>query len=144
MGRMGNEVINLILIVCGVFSAAMGLKSFLLPSDFIDGGVTGISMLLAFSSYIPLSVWLPLVNIPFLFLAWKRIGLLFALRSALAILSLAAVLYLVPFPIATYDRVLTAVFGGIFLGSGIGLAIRGGAVLDGTEIAALVKSRGLW
>lgn len=141
MNRWTTEIINTLLIVCGIFSAAMGLKGFLLPLDFIDGGVTGISMLLAATTYIPLSVWLPLVNIPFLFVAWKRIGFLFALRSALAILSLAAVLYFISFPVVTHDPVLTAVFGGIFLGTGIGLAIRGGAVLDGTEIAALLISR---
>lgn len=138
---MLRESQNLLLILCGVFSAGMGLKGFLLSSRFIDGGVTGISMLLAHATPISLSLWLPLVNVPFLILAAQRIGWLFAIRSTVSILALALVLFFVPFPDVTQDLILTAVFGGFFIGVGIGLAIRGGAVLDGTEIAALLISR---
>jgi uncharacterized membrane-anchored protein YitT (DUF2179 family) len=119
----------------------MGLKGFLLSSNFIDGGVTGISMLLARTTPLPLSVWLPVVNLPFVFIGYRQIGRAFAIRSVLGIAGLAVVLAVVPFPDVTPDLVLTAVFGGFFLGAGIGLAIRGGAVLDGTEIAALLISR---
>jgi uncharacterized membrane-anchored protein YitT (DUF2179 family) len=119
----------------------MGLKGFLLSSHFIDGGVTGVSMLLAAVTGAPLSVWLPVVNAPFIALGYGQMGRAFAIRSALAIAGLAAILATVNFPDVTPDRLLTAVFGGCFIGAGIGLAVRGGAVLDGTEIAALLISK---
>jgi uncharacterized membrane-anchored protein YitT (DUF2179 family) len=98
-------------------------------------------MLLAKTTGIPLATWLPLVNLPFIIVAVRQMGWAFAIRSTLAIAGLAAVLATVPFPDVTPDRVLTAVFGGFFIGAGIGLTIRGGAVLDGTEIAALLISK---
>ena len=129
-------------VVFGILSASMGLKGFLLSSHFIDGGVTGISMLLAQVFGWPLSILLLLINLPFLALGYRQLGRGFALRSALAMAGLAACLALVPFPDVTPDPLLTAVFGGLFIGAGIGLAMRGGAVLDGTEVAAvLVSSR---
>jgi len=133
--------LNAALIAVGVLSAAMGLKGFLLSSGFIDGGVTGISMLLAKTTGVPLSVLLPAINLPFVVVGYRLLGRAFAVRSVLGIAGLAAVLATVPFPDVTPDLTLTAVFGGFFLGAGIGLAVRGGAVLDGTEIAALVISR---
>ena len=136
-----RELLNGLLIVLGVLSAGMGLKGFLLSSRFIDGGVTGISMLLAKTTPLPLAAWLPIANVPFIAVGYRQIGPAFALRSVLAISGLAAVLGLVPFPDVTPDPLLTAVFGGFFIGAGIGLAMRGGAVLDGTEIAALVISK---
>jgi uncharacterized membrane-anchored protein YitT (DUF2179 family) len=119
----------------------MGLKGFLLSSNFIDGGVTGVSMLLTKVTQAPLAVWLPAVNAPFVVLGYRHIGGAFAARSALAIAGLSAVLATVRFPDVTPDLLLTAVFGGFFIGAGIGLAVRGGAVLDGTEIAALIVSK---
>jgi len=136
-----REFRNAALSLLGVASAAMGLKGFLLSSNFIDGGVTGISMLLSKVTPISLSVWLPLVNLPFVALGLRQIGAAFALRSSLAISGLAVVLATIHFPDVTPDPVLTAVFGGFFIGAGIGLAVRGGAVLDGTEIAALLISK---
>ncbi|HEY4325628.1 MAG TPA: YitT family protein [Mucilaginibacter sp.] len=132
---------NTVLIVLGIASAAMGLKGFLLSSRFIDGGVTGISMLLAQVTGWPLSVLIFIINIPFLFLGYKRLGAPFALKSILAITGLSLCLAFVQFPDVTPDKLLTAVFGGFFLGVGIGLAIRGGAVLDGTDIAAMLLSK---
>jgi len=136
-----RELLNTLLIALGIVSAAMGLKGFLLSSNFIDGGVTGVSMLLAKVTAAPLSVWLPLVNVPFIAIGYRQMGRAFAVRSALAIAGLAVVLATVHFPDVTPDKLLTAVFGGLFIGAGIGLAVRGGAVLDGTEIAALVISK---
>jgi len=124
-----------------VMSAGMGLKGFLLSSGFIDGGVTGISMLLAKTTGVPLSILLPAINLPFVVVGYRLLVRAFAVRSVLGIAGLAGVLATVPFPDVTPDLTLTAVFGGFFLGAGIGLAVRGGAVLDGTEIAALVISR---
>ena len=139
--RLGAEVVNTALVVLGILSAGMGLKGFLLSSGFIDGGVTGVSMLLARTTPFPLTFWLPAVNLPFVVLGYRQMGLAFAVRSALAIAGLVAALAFIPYPDVTPDPLLTAVFGGLFLGAGIGLAIRGSAVLDGTEIAALIISR---
>ena len=136
-----REARNLLLIVLGALSAAMGLEGFLMSSNFIDGGVTGISMLLAKSTGLSLSLLLPLINLPFVVIGYRQIGLAFAIRSTLGIGLLAVVLAVVHFPDVTPDLLLTAVFGGFFIGAGIGLAIRGGAVLDGTEIAALLISK---
>lgn len=129
------------LIVAGILSAGLGLHGFLLPSGLIDGGVTGISMLLARVSGWPLAILIPIVNLPFIFVGYRHLGTAFAIRSALAIAGLALALAFIHFPVVTSDRVLDAVFGGFFLGAGIGLAVRGSAVLDGTEIAALLISR---
>ena len=138
-----SELRNAVFIVTGVFSAAFGLKGFLLSSHFIDGGVTGVSMLLAAAFNLPLAALILIINLPFVALGYQQMGRRFALRSALGIGGLALVLAVVPFPDVTPDNLLTAVFGGVFIGAGIGLAMRGGAVLDGTEIAALLASRHL-
>ena len=141
MNTLVREFKNTFLIVLGILSAGMGLKGFLLSSRFIDGGVTGISMLLSDLVGLPLSVWLLIVNLPFIALGYFQIGKKFAVKSALAIAGLSICLAVVKYPDVTPDKLLTAVFGGFFIGAGIGLAIRGGAVLDGTEIAALLVSR---
>ena len=138
---MTRELLNAILILLGILSAGLGLKGFLLPSGFIDGGVTGVSLLLATVTSPPLAFWLPVINVPFVVLGYRQLGAAFAIRSALAIGGLAAALALAQYPTVTQDRLLDAVFGGFFLGAGIGLAVRGGAVLDGTEIAALLISK---
>ena len=141
MKRFLEELVNAALITTGILSAGMGLKGFLLSSNFIDGGVTGVSMLLAKLTPWSLAVWLPVVNAPFIIVGYQHMGRAFAVRSALAIGGLAVVLATVHFPDVTPDLLLTAIFGGFFIGAGIGLAVRGGAVLDGTEIAALLISK---
>ena len=141
MKKLRKELIDGALIVLAVFSAGFGLKGFLLSSHFIDGGVTGVSMLLATVLGLPLSVLILLINIPFIALGYRQIGMKFAIKSALAIAGLSLCLAFVKFPDVTPDKLLTAVFGGFFIGAGIGLAIRGGSVLDGTEIAALLVSK---
>ncbi len=141
MNRVATESLNGFLIVLAIFSAGMGIKGFLFSSHFIDGGGTGISMLISMVTATPLAIWIVVINLPFVALGYRQIGKAFALRSVLAIGGLAVVVATVPFPDVTPDLVLTAVFGGLFLGAGIGLAVRAGAVLDGTEIAALLISR---
>lgn len=142
MKRVLRALINLALILTGILSASVGLKGFLLSSRFIDGGVTGISMLLSTVLGWPLPVLLLVINLPFIALGFRQIGRVFAIKSALAITGLALCLAFVKIPVVTPDKLLTAIFGGFFIGAGIGLAIRGGAVLDGTEIAALLVSKG--
>jgi len=138
-----SYVRNSLLIGLGIFSATFGLKGFLLTNDFIDGGATGISMLLSKLTGVPLYFLIPLVNLPFLILAYRTIGKNFSILAAIAIAGLAITLAFVSFPVMTKDPVLVAVFGGFFLGGGIGLSIRGAAVLDGTEVLAIHLSRRL-
>ncbi|MBS1947808.1 MAG: YitT family protein [Bacteroidetes bacterium] len=129
------------LLTAGVFSAGFGLESFLLPNKFIDGGVTGISLLLSEITKGSLSIFIIIVNLPFVFLGFKQMGKWFALKTVLAICGLAACITFIHYPVITSDKLLVSVFGGFFLGGGIGLAVRGGAVLDGTEILAIYISK---
>ena len=142
MKRITRAALNTTLVVLGILSAGFGLKGFLLSSRFIDGGVTGISMLLADVLGWPLSILILVINLPFIALGYRQIGRAFAIKTTVAIAGLSACLAFVRYPDVTPDKLLTAVFGGFFIGAGIGLAIRGGAVLDGTEIAALLISKG--
>ncbi|GGB96339.1 YitT family protein [Dyadobacter sediminis] len=139
--NLSNEIRNAVLILLGILSASMGLKGFLLSSHFIDGGVTGISMLLTHIFGIPLPYLLIVINLPFIIMGYRFMGQAFAIKSALAIIGLSVCLATITFPDITPDKLLTAIFGGVFIGVGIGLAMRGGAVLDGTEIAAMLVSK---
>lgn len=132
---------DFILISIGVIMAAIGLKGFLLPNGFLDGGAMGVSLLLENITQIELSYLIIAVNIPFIFIDARQISLLFAIKSALAILGLSFLVHFFSFPPLTNDKLLIAVFGGFFLGAGIGFSIRGGAVIDGTEVLAIKISR---
>jgi len=135
--------IDLFLIFLGVMSAGFGLKGFLLPNKFIDGGVVGISLLISVLTKISLPYLLVLVNLPFVILGFRLIGRVFAIKTAIAIATLAVVVAWVPYPQITQDKLLIAIFGGFFLGLGIGLAVRGGSVIDGSEVLAVSLSRRL-
>ncbi len=132
---------DIFLITCGIISACFGLKSFLMPNGFIDGGVTGISLLISTLTGLKLSYLIVIINIPFVILGYKQIGKGFAIKTSIAITALAVMLVMVPFEPITHDKLLIAFFGGLFLGGGIGLAMRGGCVIDGTEVLALYISR---
>ncbi len=138
-----ENIKDLVLITIGIFSASFGFKGFLLSNHFIDGGATGISLLISALTSIPLYLLIITVNIPFIFLGYKVIGKAFAIKTALAISGLALVVATVTFPNVTNDNLLVALFGGFFLGAGIGLSVRGGAVIDGTEVLAIYLSRKL-
>ena len=129
------------LILLGIASATFGLKGFLLPNSFIDGGITGISLIIAEVTAIPLSLLLVAINLPFVLLGLSTISRQFAIRSIIAIFLLAFAVHAFHFPPITEDKLLISVFGGFFLGLGIGLAIRGGAVIDGTEVLAVYLSK---
>lgn len=129
------------LIVLGAISAGFGLKGFLLPNNFIDGGVTGISLLTSFLTGTSLSILIVLINIPFLYLGYRQIGRNFAIKSAIGILLLSLAIIFVDYPVITSDKLLVSVFGGFFLGLGIGFSIRGGSVLDGTEVLAIYLNK---
>jgi uncharacterized membrane-anchored protein YitT (DUF2179 family) len=139
--RSSQKVFEYVLLALGVFSAAFGLKGFLLPNTFIDGGAMGLSLIAVVLTGIPLSVLVVLINIPFIVMGYKQISPEFAFKTLFAIIGLAIVLALVDYSVVTNDKVLIAVFGGFFLGAGIGLAVRGGGVLDGTEVLALYVSK---
>lgn len=130
-----------IFLLAGILSAGLGIEGFLLPAGFIDGGVTGVSMLGALLTGVSLPVLIALINAPFVAVAFYAVSRQFGIRSLIAIAGLSLALVFVPFPSVTSDTLLAAVFGGMFLGAGIGLAIRGGGVLDGTEVMALLLSR---
>ena len=129
------------LILLGIFSAAFGVKGFLLTNKLIDGGATGISLLTNAVTGIPLWIMLICINIPFIVLGSKIVGREFAIKTAMAISVFALVIATVEFPNVTDDNLLVAIFGGFFLGAGIGLSVRGGAVIDGTEVLAIYLSR---
>ncbi len=136
-----RHVKDFVLISLGILSATFGFKGFLLTNHFIDGGATGISLLLSALTDIPLYVFIICVNIPFVILGYNTMGKAFAIKTALAITGLAVCLATLTIPDVTTDNLLVAVFGGFFLGAGIGLAVRGGAVIDGTEVLAIFLSR---
>jgi len=132
---------DIVLILIGIVSAGFGLKGFLIPNSFIDGGAMGISLLTAEVTNVSLSILIVIINLPFLILGSSQIGRQFAIKSILAIIGLALIVHFIPYPVVTTDKLLIAVFGGFFLGAGIGMAIRGGAVIDGTEVLAIYLSK---
>lgn len=136
-----RNIKDFFLISLGVLSAGLGLKGFLLPNSFLDGGVTGISLLVASLTGFKLPVLIFLFNIPFIYMGWRQISWTFAAKTILAILGLALAITFINYPIITSDKLLISIFGGFFLGAGIGFSIRGGSVIDGTEVLALYISR---
>lgn len=141
--KVKRHLKDTILISAGIVSASFGFKAFLLSNKFIDGGATGISLLISALTEIPLSLLIVCINIPFVILGYKVLGRQFAVKTALAITGLAICVGTLVFPNVTDDNLLVAVFGGFFLGAGIGLAVRGGAVIDGTEVLAIFLSKKL-
>ena len=131
-----------VFLLLGVLSASVGLKGFLLPNKFLDGGAMGVSLLLQFLTDINLSVLIVAINAPFIVIGARQLSVSFALKSSVAIVALALLVHFLDFPALTSDKLLISVFGGFLLGMGIGLSIRGGAVIDGTEVLAISISRG--
>ncbi|CAM3310123.1 YitT family protein [Aequorivita lipolytica] len=136
-----HEIWDFFYLLLGVTAASFGLKGFLVPNNFIDGGVTGISLMVNELAGISFPLLLVCFNLPFLAIAYFSIGKRFAIRSVIGIFLLAIAVHFIPFPPITDDKILVAMFGGFFLGLGIGLAIRGGAIIDGTEVLAIYISR---
>jgi uncharacterized membrane-anchored protein YitT (DUF2179 family) len=132
---------DFLFISSGVIMASIGLKGFLLPNNFLDGGAMGMSLLLKILTNVDLSLLIILVNLPFIILGARQISISFSVKSSLAILLLAVLVHFISIPSITADKLLISIFGGFFLGAGIGLSIRGGAVIDGTEVLAISVSR---
>ncbi|HWR08626.1 YitT family protein [Sporomusa sp.] len=126
----------------GSIFAAIGLEIFLVPNQIIDGGIVGIAIMSSHITGIDLSIFVILLNLPFLYIGYKQIGKSFALSTLFSIISLAGWVYVLhPVPELTQDLFLAAVFGGIILGLGVGLIIRNGGSLDGTEIMAILLDK---
>ena len=133
-----NELIeDMALNIMGVILAAFALKCFLVPNHFFDGGLTGLSLLLHELYHVDLSVALVLINLPFVVISFFTVSKQFAIRMLLSVILLSIVLLLIPEVALTKDKLLISMFGGIFLGMGVGLVMRTGAALDGIEVLAL-------
>ncbi|MFN5225411.1 MAG: YitT family protein [Bacteroidota bacterium] len=139
--QLKRNLRDALFMIVGVFSAAFGLEGFLLTNQFIDGGVTGLSLLASNLTGWSLSLLIVLFNAPFIVMGYHNLGKNFAIKTVISIVSLAIVLVLFDFPVVTTDKLLVAIFGGFFLGVGVGLSVRGGAVIDGTEVLAIYLSR---
>lgn len=127
---------SLLLKIIGVVAATIAIKGFMIPNHFLDGGLLGISILIHEIYHI--DVWIPLLilNVPFLYVGYKKIGKEFALHMFLALVMLGITLNIIPVPEITKDHFLVAAFGGVFVGLGIGFVIRSGGVIDGLEVIA--------
>ncbi|SDS00867.1 Uncharacterized membrane-anchored protein YitT, contains DUF161 and DUF2179 domains [Formosa sp. Hel1_31_208] len=121
-------------IAIGIVSASIGLKAFLLPNGFMDGGVTGIALLVNRFVDLNISYLLVAFSIPFLVLGYFTVSKRIILKSIVSIIGLALFIHFENFDTITDDKFLISIFGGLFLGAGIGIAIRNGSVLDGSEI----------
>ncbi len=125
----------------GVLLASLGLKVFLLPNGFLDGGVTGIAILLSELFGFNISLILVAVSLPFLVMSWFTLSRRITIKSVVAIILLAIVVHFENFTPVTDDKLLISIFGGLFLGAGIGLTIKNGAVLDGSEILGIFVNK---
>ena len=137
--RFRTVSLKILLIMVGATLTSIGLEIFLIPNDMIDGGVVGISIMVSYLTHLPLGLFTFFLNIPFLILGYKQIGKTFVITTLFAITCLSVgVSLLHPIPGLTHDTFLAAVFGGIINGAGVGLIIRAGGSLDGTEIVAII------
>jgi uncharacterized membrane-anchored protein YitT (DUF2179 family) len=127
---------TLIYTVLGVVLAGIALKGFMIPNHFLDGGVTGISIILHEAFHINMSVLLLVINLPFVYIGFKKLGTTFAIQSLIAILLLSVFLIYADVPKVTDDKILISVFGGFLIGLGTGLVIKAGGIIDGLEVVA--------
>lgn len=132
---------SMLYILLGNLLAVIGMKGFLMPNHFLDGGVTGISLLINSLSDIPVSLLLLLLNLPFLFLGFHKLGRTFGIQTLIALVLLALAMHFIEIPVFTKDKVLIALFGGFFVGLGIGFVIRGGGVIDGMDVIGQYTER---
>ncbi|TCL35279.1 uncharacterized membrane-anchored protein YitT (DUF2179 family) [Anaerospora hongkongensis] len=140
--RTLQEIKRYIMLFIGAIITAVGLEIFLVPNNIIDGGIVGISIMASFLTGLPLSLFLVVLNIPFIYLGYKQIGKTFAISTLFSIASLSYWTHVFhPIPGLTHDLFLAAVFGGIIVGLGVGIIIRFGGSLDGTEIVAIIFDR---
>ncbi len=132
---------NLLHIIAGVLLAVLAMKGFMIPNRFLDGGVIGISILLHEMFHINISILVIVLNLIFIYLGYRKIGKTFAVQTTIAVILLSFGLLFIDIPAITNEKLLIAIFGGIFMGAGIGLVIRGGGVIDGAEVIAVFTRR---
>ncbi len=132
---------NLLQILIGTGLAVIAMKGFMIPNRFLDGGVTGISILLHEIFHFNISLAVLVLNLPFIYLGYKRIGKTFAVETTIAVILLSLGLIFIDIGPITKDRLLIAIFGGILIGTGVGVVIRAGAVIDGAEVIAVFTKR---
>lgn len=132
---------NLLLIFIGTTLAVLAMKGFMIPNKFLDGGITGISILLHEIFHINISFLVIILNVLFVYLGYRRIGKTFAVQTSIAVLLLSIGLLFIEISPITHDKLLIAIFGGILMGTGVGLVIRGGGVIDGAEVIAVFTGR---
>lgn len=131
-----------LILIIGSLIYSAGLEIFLVPNNIIDGGIVGISIMASYLTGIPFGVYMLVLNLPFLYLGYKQIGKTFAISTIISIIALSIFSeFLEPVPQITQDYFLAAIFGGIIAGAGVGLVIRQGGSLDGTEITAIILDR---
>lgn len=137
-----KTILSYILIILGAMLAAYSLDTFLIPNNILDGGVTGISIIISKVFSIPISLLVILINIPFVYVGYRNLGKNFLIRTIIAMLTFSIALsFFESFHEVTDEILLATIFGGILLGIGVGLVIRMGACVDGTESVALVISK---
>lgn len=140
--RVVKRIRQLIVITIGAIIAAFGLDMFLVPNAILDGGVIGLSIIAAELTGVSMSIFLIILNLPFLYIGYKRMGLTFTLNTLYGVVVLSAsTAYLHHFEPVTTDLFLATVVGAVILGTGVGLVIRAGGALDGTEIVAILVSK---
>ncbi|CAM4228882.1 YitT family protein [Gillisia limnaea] len=127
---------SILFTMIGNFFAVLGLQGFLVPNNFLDGGVTGLSILLMGIGNLHISVLLLICNLPFVLIGFKKIGYTFGIHAIIAILLLSGGMYFIEINVFTEDKLLIALFGGFFIGLGIGFVIKGGGVIDGVDVIA--------
>jgi uncharacterized membrane-anchored protein YitT (DUF2179 family)/predicted metal-dependent HD superfamily phosphohydrolase len=139
--KAGRLLEDAVLTVVGVTIAGIALKLFLVPNHFFDGGITGISLLVHEIYGFNLGLAILVLNIPLIVISYFSIGKRFALRTLVSVILLGVCLMLIPNRGVTEDKLLISIFGGVFLGIGIGLIMRTGAALDGIEVLAVYTLR---
>lgn len=137
-----KQFLSYLMLTVGAIVAALALELFLIPNTILDGGVTGISIIISKLTEIPLSILVIILNIPFLYVGYKNLGKNFLFRSIYSMIVFAVFLHIFgtldPF---TEDKLLATLFGGVILGAGVGLVIHFGGCNDGTESVAIVISK---
>ncbi len=134
-------LIDTVYVLAGILFCGFALKSFLIPNEFFDGGVTGMSLLIHELYKLNIAYVIILANVPFVIMGAYQVNRAFAVKTMAAIVGLGLCLLFIPYPQITSDKLLVSIFGGVFMGIGVGLAIRGGCALDGIEVLALYTGK---
>jgi uncharacterized membrane-anchored protein YitT (DUF2179 family) len=135
------SISDILMTLVGVVTAAFSLQSFLVPNDFFDGGITGISLLIHEIYHFNLAIVILICNMPLIVMSVYAINLRFAIKTLFCILMLGVCLHYIHYPLITSDKLLVSIFGGFFLGLGIGFTMRAGCAVDGIEVLALYTWR---